>query len=265
MQLAASNHLTMEGDDLVYGRSNFATPLKDFAESANKDGLTREQTRVRLVEVLKKHVTTVVAKYRGRVNQWSVVNEYSQYGDDDFYNIIGPKYLEIAFQAARDADPNALLYFNDADNETRNSQNYRRDVAVIAQLRELGLLDAVGLQMHIDAAHPPTEAALAEAMLGYGMPVIVSSMDISLANVGALDGSRWQKQAAIARTVVVACARSGVCHDIYFWDGYGDKYSWLEDPAASGSRASPDADATPFTDEGLYKPMFYAMMAALDQ
>lgn len=263
VRLAEDNMLTMEGDDLVYGRQNFKwTYLKDFKANSQKAGLSQEQMKLKLIEIMTNHVTKVVTRYKGRVNQWSVVNEYSESGDDQSFNIIGTEYVELAFQAARSADPNARLYYNGDFNETRQSRNYQKDKKIIQRLRDKGLVDGIGIQMHIDAANPPTEKELIATMQSYGVPVIISSLDISLENLSGSDEVKFQKQAEIAQTILVACKKSDVCKDIYFWDGYGDKYSWLSTPTKNGSL---NAKPTPFTDDGLYKPMFFSMVDELSQ
>jgi endo-1,4-beta-xylanase len=58
-------------------------------------------TRDQYIELLEKYIKAVVNRYKGRVQEWSIANEYASrsfYGAGDFWNEkIGPEYVEMAF------------------------------------------------------------------------------------------------------------------------------------------------------------------------
>lgn len=67
--------------------------------------------------LLRGHITNTVARYRGRISSWDVVNEAM--GDDGrlrenvFLQVLGPSYIGDAFTWAHAADPSAVLLYND--------------------------------------------------------------------------------------------------------------------------------------------------------
>jgi endo-1,4-beta-xylanase len=74
-----------------------------------RDSLGKDVTREVLIERMKKHITTIVGRYKGRVKGWDVVNEAlnddGSFRKSRFYNIIGEDFIKLAFQFAHEADP----------------------------------------------------------------------------------------------------------------------------------------------------------------
>lgn len=67
--------------------------------------------------VIIEHITTYASRYAGKIEAWDVVNEVfeddGQWRASEFYNVLGPEYVEIAFRAAQAADPHAKLCINE--------------------------------------------------------------------------------------------------------------------------------------------------------
>lgn len=106
---------------------------------------------------LKDHITTIVSRYKSRVDGWDVVNEMVEddgsYRNSFFYQILGPEYIPLAFQYAHEADPNAELYLNDYAMASPGRRE--RYVEIIKDLKARGLrIDAIGLQSHMGLDHP---------------------------------------------------------------------------------------------------------------
>ena len=115
-----------------------------------------------LVERMKEHITTIVSRYKGKIDTWDVCNEVvdDNYGlrQSDWLKIIGDyngdgdnyDYIEIAFQTAREADPDARLILNDYSLEVNSTKTVTM-YNMLKQLLEEGVpIDGVGIQMHID-------------------------------------------------------------------------------------------------------------------
>ena len=70
-----------------------------------------------LTSAIQSHISNVAGRYAGKVRSWDVVNEMlnedGTVRSSVFSNLLGTSFVNIAFAAARKADPNALLYIND--------------------------------------------------------------------------------------------------------------------------------------------------------
>lgn len=105
------------------------------------------------------HVRNVANHFKGRVTSWDVVNEalhdgggsgQNGYRDSPFYQKWGgPGYIEEAFRVAREADPDAILYYNDYNTE-ENLAKTDKLVEMVTDFVERGVpIDGVGFQMHV--------------------------------------------------------------------------------------------------------------------
>lgn len=137
-----------------------------------------------LKERMRKHITTVVSRYKGKIQGWDVVNEAimedGSYRKSKFYEILGEEFIPLAFQYAHEADPDAELYYNDY-NEWHKGK-VETVVKLIADLKSRGLrIDGMGLQTHVGLDYPSIEE-YEEALIAYtnaGVKVSSTELDIS--------------------------------------------------------------------------------------
>jgi len=211
-----------------------------------------------LKEILRNHIATVMNHYKGQISLWMVVEEAyleSYTGEDFLYQKFSYDYLDLAYQIARDTDPSATLIYNDYDNHTPDGATTGLTKQIVERLKAKGLIDGVGLEMHLDGSNPPSKQDMINTMRGYGIPVYVTELDIDMKSVPGTQEERYSRQAEIYRDIIEACLESGVCEGFCVW-GIGDKYSWLE-------WTSSKADPTMYDDDLNPKPAYFAVFDAL--
>jgi endo-1,4-beta-xylanase len=207
------------------------------------------------------HIRTVAGHYRRRVHAWDVVNEAiddSQPGlrSTVFSRGLGPDYVAEAFRLARKADPEAQLVYNDYGGEGLNRKS--NDIyELVRGLKERGLVDGVGLQMHISAASFPAVAdirANIHRLADLGLQVNLSEMDVRVRDVAGDAAAKLERQRQVYRDVVAACVAVPRCEAVTFW-GFTDAHSWVD--ASFG----PD-DPLLFDDQYRAKPAFFGVQDA---
>jgi endo-1,4-beta-xylanase len=185
------------------------------------------------------HIRTVAGHYRGRVLAWDVVNEAvaddgSGLRDTVFRQKLGDQYIADAFRLAREADPQALLFYNDYNGEGMNAKS-NRIYELVKGLQAAGVpIDGVGLQMHVSANSRPSDASIAANMrrlADLGLLVNISEMDVRISNVGGSTPSRLDTQKAAYHDIVALCMAEPRCHAVTFW-GFTDAHTWItgDDP-----------------------------------
>lgn len=215
-----------------------------------------------LQNILVEHITKVVQ--RGKeigVTEWVVVNEPYLKGssrtDDIFYKAFGGyEYIEIAFQAARNADPNALLIYNDTDNHSSTGMTTGLTKEIVNMLKEKNLIDAVGIQAHIGDWVPVYDTKDIEGTLkSYSVPVVITEFDYNLTGVTGTEQERYEKQAKVYSDFLVA-ALNADCKEFAFW-GISDGKTWLFDIGVT--------DGAPAIFDKSYRPKmaYYAVLRVL--
>lgn len=226
-------------------------------------------TPVQMSALLQEHIATVMKHYAGQVFAWDVVNEaLDENGrpkNSPWYNQPGigmsdqgTAYIEQAFRWARAADPQALLFYNEAEGEGLN----RKSEAIYAMVKDFkrrGVpLDGVGLQLHISRLDFDTAALAANIarLAALGVQVHITELDVSLPvdSSGAAQQDDLRRQAETYRGVVRACLQSPGCTAIQTW-GFTDKYSWIGSHS-HGTRGA----ALPFDRLYAPKPAYDAML-----
>ncbi|MDP4269742.1 MAG: endo-1,4-beta-xylanase [Bacteroidota bacterium] len=178
VEFGVKNHKFITGHNLVW---HSQTPSWLFKDKNGKD-VSREV----LIERMKKHIYTVVGRYKGKIKGWDVVNEVIDDRDGSlrkskFYQIIGEDFIKLAFQFAHEADPNAELYYNDYS--LTNPVKRKGAVAMVKKLKEQGIrIDAVGEQCHIGLDTPTLEEyeQTIKDFAALGVKVMITEMDISV-------------------------------------------------------------------------------------
>ncbi len=177
--------MKVRGHCLVWGRYN-------------PDWLTQGHFTTRqLSQLLREHITRVMKHYCGQVFAWDVVNEAldenGKVRDSLWYNQPGiglagkgTAYIEQVFRWAHEADPHALLFYNEAEGEGMN----RKSDAIYAMVKDFkrrGVpIDGVGLQMHIPTLDADMQAVAADVsaniarLTALGVQVHITELDVSL-------------------------------------------------------------------------------------
>ncbi len=145
----------------------------------------QDVSREVLIDRMIKHISTVVGRYKGRVHGWDVVNEAFEddgtWRNNKFYQIIGKEYVDIAFEAAKAADPMAELYYNDYNMFKEGKRN--SVVAMVKSLKGKGLkIDGIGMQGHYTLNSPKIDEVEAsiKAYSELGVPVMITEFDITV-------------------------------------------------------------------------------------
>ena len=141
--LGEKNKMFIVGHTLVWFHQ---TPDWVFQDESGKS-LNREA----LLERMKDHILTVMGRYKGRIHGWDVVNEAvmadGQLRKCKWLEIIGEDYILKAYEYARQADPDAQLYYNDYD--TEHQAKRESIIRLIQDLQAQGIrIDGIGTQGH---------------------------------------------------------------------------------------------------------------------
>lgn len=178
-EFAREHNKLLRGHTLVW---HGQTPRWVF-RTANGDPVSREQ----LLERMKVHIDTVVKRYRDDIFCWDVVNEAIEDKSDGYLrkspwlDIIGPDFIDKAFTYAHEADPQALLFYNDYNESTP----HKRDniYKLVKGLLERDIpIHGVGLQCHWNIYGPDLDT-IREAIEKYaslGLQLHVTELDVSV-------------------------------------------------------------------------------------
>jgi endo-1,4-beta-xylanase len=234
-------------------------------------------SREELLERMREHIHTVVGRYKGKIKTWDVVNEAIADGGTNILRnslwseIIGPDFIAKAFQYAHEADPDAILRYNDYGLESPAKR--RKLIALIKSLQEQKVpVHAIGSQAHVNVAtsFETMDQALTE-LETLGLPIHITELDVNSAQGGqrstgadvsanasttqgglVADANRRQAEAYAGLFRAFLKHRNSV-KVVTFW-GANDGVSWR----AQGRPLLFDADNQP-------KPAFDAVIRAASE
>lgn len=257
---AVNQAMGLRGHTLIWG----GTRSPDYVEEASD--------REVLLEYMEDHITTLVQRYAGAVDQWDVVNEVlpsvidppTADGLDDniFRRVVGADYVAQAFQFAHAADPQAKLYLNE-NGVLLPGARQDRLIAFVEELLDAGVpLHGIGIQGHLGLTPPaayPNRQQIADAIQRFtdlGLELEITELDVVTLFFGAFDepGEPPIKQAALYGWVLRACLENPGCHGVTTW-GLGDHLSWVRTFFGFAD------DPLPFDENWQRKPAYFAIRA----
>ena len=182
---AATNQLKVCGHCLVWAKDE-RTPEWVFEDGA------RPASRELLLERMQTHIKAVAGRYRGKVISWDVVNEALDDGTNfirpsTWFRTLGEEFIVKAFQYARQADPDAVLVYNDYNIELPAKR--AKLLRLLRLLREKQApIQAVGIQGHyeLDAVPYQDLEETISAIHSLGLKVMITEFDLD-----AIPRARW--------------------------------------------------------------------------
>ncbi|AZT91393.1 cellulose 1,4-beta-cellobiosidase [Caldicellulosiruptor changbaiensis] len=233
VEFATKNNISIRGHTLVWHNQ---TPDWFFKDS-NGNFLKKDE----LLKRLKKHIYTVVGRYKGKIYAWDVVNEAIDetqpdgYRRSNWYKICGPEYIEKAFIWAHEADPKAKLFYNDYNTEVPQKRMFIYNM--IKKMRSKGIpIHGVGLQCHINVDSPSVEEIEETIKLFStipGLEIQITELDMSFYQWGSsvyyVEPSREMllRQAKKYYELFNLFKKyKKIIKSVTFW-GLKDDYSWL--------------------------------------
>ncbi len=197
MAYAETHGMTVVGHTLVW---HSQAPRWLFRDE-NGEPVSREV----LIERMRDHIHTVVGRYKGRIRYWDVVNEavdtrmveddslppdedgnpqekrIAFYRESPWLKIIGPEYIEMAFRYAHEADPDAILLYNDFSMTDIEKTEFVAQM--VRKLKAKGVpVHGVGMQGHWHLEYPSRNELqdAIDVLVDCGVRVSITELDVGV-------------------------------------------------------------------------------------
>ena len=194
------------------------------------------------IELLEEHIYKVVTHWKGRIEEWDVVNEVIQDPWEEmnlnenprrssnksvWERLIGEEWVEIAFRAAHEADPEAKLYYNDYGIE---SPGPKQDAvyALVQGLLEKGVpIHGIGLQGHFRSGNVPSEEVL-KATLDrfYELDLEVKFTEVDIRIEKPVTAEKLEQQAEEYVRIIKVALEHPACNGVLLW-GVDNGHTWV--------------------------------------
>ena len=215
--------------------------LPDWLTTGVGDGTI---SKTQLTGLLEQHIFTEVGRYRGKIWQWDVANEFFTDSDpsglnpNDFWiSNLGPGIIPQAFRWAHEADPHALLIYNDYNIAGEDGTNAKSDAAFawLRQMLDQGVpIDGVGNQGHLDTQFGFSGTRFTQDLQRYaslGLKVAITEADVRTFVDGPTTQVPTDNLAVFAQPyefsqMLKAALAVPECISFTVW-GFGDADSWV--------------------------------------
>ena len=204
---------------------------------------------------VKRHIFTTMGYFRDRIQIWDVVNEAlasdGTLVENVFYRKMGPDYIAQCFRWAHEANPSAVLIYNDNKVEgcgygSDDDPRYKKEAPLQAKsdgfynlLKDLvdrGVpIHGAGMQAHFSAGgvkhqRPPTPSMVKRQIrrIGdLGLKVNISEMDVRVSKLPQNEALRSRAQTDIYRDILTAALSEPSFDGVWLW-GFTDRHTWVK-------------------------------------
>jgi endo-1,4-beta-xylanase len=240
VKFAENHQLLLRGHTLVW----YLSLPSWFKETVNHQNAQR---------FLEQHIQQVVGHYAGKMHSWDVVNEAIAVEDGrpdglrktPWLDLLGPNYIDLAFRLAAQADPQALLVYNDYGLEYDTPQDEAKRAAVLKLLERLKSqgtpIHAFGMQSHLSGHETKFNPQKLRKFLGdvasLGLKIMITELDaideklpLNIAVRDRIIAGAYEDylSAALDEKAVIA---------VITW-GLSDRYTWLSEFKPRKDRAA---------------------------
>ncbi|HLU70038.1 MAG TPA: endo-1,4-beta-xylanase [Fibrobacteria bacterium] len=265
---AEANNMKVRGHTLVW-HSQAPTWFNELTG----DAASRDTT----LKIMKRHIDTVMGRWRGKIFEWDVVNEViaqnggpspnyrstsnnASYVSQWFNRVGGPDYIDSAFVYAHRADSTALLYLNDFGGEFMNAKSDNVYDLVKGLVERKIPIHGVGLQCHFNVSGGALDTAAIRQNIrriaALGLRVSLTEIDIQHGNSGTPTTAQLETQKEKYKALMTVCVTEPSCKSFFTW-GVNDNQSWRRPQASTAPLLFTGTTAiTP-------KPAYFGVVEAL--
>ena len=166
-----ANGIKMRGHCLVWHNQ--------FSDWMFTDKKGKEVSKEVFYQRMREHIHTVVNRYKDVVYCWDVVNEAiadnamptpwnpnpTPYRESRLYKLCGDEFIAKAFEFAHEADPNAILFYNDYNAADPGKRD--RIYNMVKKMQDAGVpITGIGMQGHYNI-YGPSEEDVETAIVKY--------------------------------------------------------------------------------------------------
>ena len=252
--LARDNDLELSMHTMIWGQY-----IPDWL---NDGGYSASEIQIILIEFVtafvNRYVNFDITYATNSINKWDVVNEAildvpnlstgNIYKQNLFYNMLGSSYIGISFLAARHANSDIKLFYNDYNIIMTSTWMQNKADAVygmISDMIENGIpIDGIGFQCHLfvqhyDAIINSWDRVIAnlQRFSDLGLEIHITEVDVDCGywdnDIGrrvpcdSFTSETEEKQAEIYQFLLNVCLYVDACTSFTMW-GITDRHTWLD-------------------------------------
>jgi endo-1,4-beta-xylanase len=247
VNFAIANNMKVRGHTLIWHNQ-----VPDWVFIDKNGGIV---SRDALLVRMKEHIEGLMQRYKKEVYCWDVVNEAvedkeqepRQFRQTKWFDIIGPDYIIKAFEFARKANSDALLFYNEYN--TTFPEKRKKIYNLVKRLIDNGnLVDGIGMQAHWNIYEPSYDKIMESIDLyaSLGLKIQITELDLSMflfndhnkEHKKPTDEMLWLQQERFEGIFRIFREYRDVISGVTFW-GVADDHTWLDDFPVKGRKDWP--------------------------